>query len=77
MIKRDIDRLDRRILAELIAAGAEVNAQDEDGDTTLHNAARHAHSEGTLQALLEGGADVTIRNGSGKSAWHYAQQKTP
>ena len=57
----------------LIAAGAKVDAQDEEGDTALHDAARHAQSDGTLQALLDGGADATLRNASGKLAWDLAQ----
>ena len=57
----------------LIGAGAEVNAADEEGDTALHDAARHASSEATIQALVEGGADATLRNRNGKLAWDYAR----
>ena len=57
----------------LLDAGAEVNAQDEEGHTALHNAARHARSGGTLQALLDGGADATLRTRGGKLAWDFAQ----
>ena len=57
----------------LIAAGARVKVQDEEGDTALHDAARHGRSERTIQALLDSGADATLRNGSGKLAWDYAQ----
>ena len=45
----------------LIAAGAKVNVQDEEGDTALHDAARHARSDRTIQALLDGGADAMLR----------------
>ena len=61
------------VVRALIAAGAEVNAQDEVGDTALHDAARHAESAGAIQALLEGGADERIRNVVGKVPWDYVQ----
>ena len=57
----------------LIEAGADVNAQDDEGNAALHNAARHAQSEGILRALLDGGADATLRNRRGKLAWDYAR----
>lgn len=58
----------------LIAAGAAVNARDEEGDTALHLAARYAESDATLKALLDGGADVRLRNNAGHTPWHYAKE---
>ena len=57
----------------LLEAGANVNAQDDEGDTALHDAARHARSDATMRALLDGGADALLRNASGKLAWELAQ----
>lgn len=58
----------------LLAAGAEVNARDEAGETALHQAARYADSDATVKALLDGGADTTLRNRSGHTAWDYAKE---
>lgn len=58
----------------LIAAGAHVNARDEEGDTALHLAARYAESDATLKALLDGGADATLRNEAGHTPWDYAKE---
>ena len=57
----------------LIEAGAEVDARDEDGDTALHLAARYAESDASLKALLDGGADATLRNNAGYRPWDYAK----
>lgn len=47
-------------------AGANVDAQDLDGDTPLHDAARFGH-EDCVEALLAGGASVSIKNLDGKT----------
>ena len=53
-----------------LAAGAEVNAKDEDGWTPLHLAAEEGHKE-TLKLLIDKGADVHAGDKDGDSplAW--------
>ena len=58
----------------LLAAGAEVDARDEAGATALHKAARFNSSDAALRALLDGGADPTLRDNAGKAAWDYARE---
>lgn len=64
---------DAGVVRALIAAGAEVNARDEAGQTALHKAAQYAKSEGTVEALLDGGADPALLDNVGRTAWHYAK----
>jgi len=58
-------------VGDMLKAGADVNARDEQGRTPLHLAAEHGH-EGTSQVLLQGGADPTIVDTQGKTAIDYA-----
>jgi hypothetical protein len=51
----------------LVAAGADVNLQNNDGSTALHTAAFFCHPE-IVKLLLESGADRSIRNNSGSTA---------
>ncbi|KAI4867029.1 glycerophosphodiester phosphodiesterase GDE1 [Hypoxylon rubiginosum] len=44
---------------ELVAAGVDINGQDEKGETALHNAARFGHTE-CAKILLEGSAEQKI-----------------
>ena len=59
---------------ELIAAGADPNARDEDGRTPLFSAVLGG-SIGLVGLLLESGADVNARDGQGFSALHFAAQE--
>ena len=62
------------IVDVLIAAGADINAQEgKRQETPLHIAARLGHSE-AVGALLRHGADVDERNGDGCSALHIAAE---
>lgn len=54
-----------------VAQGADVNAQDEFGQTPLIYAVNNT-SEPTLQALLAAGADVNITTGAGWTVLMYA-----
>jgi hypothetical protein len=59
----------------LLKAGAEINAQDKNGATPLHRAARTRCAE-AVKCLLEAGADTTIKNKPGSTAFHLAVQNT-
>ncbi len=67
---RFIDK-DRETIPALVRMGADVNAADEDGATALHIAASHAW-DGELADLLNNGALVDVRDGSGKTPLMYA-----
>ena len=51
----------------LLDAGAEINAQTNDGETALMTAARW-YNRKTIQLLIENGADVDIKDNEGKTA---------
>lgn len=59
---------------ELLAAGADPNARDEDGRTPLFSAVLGA-SVGLVGLLLEKGADVNARDHAGYTALHFAAQE--
>lgn len=51
----------RELLDDLLAAGADVNAADEQGNTALHSAARKSR-DFFVRRLLAAGADCEVRN---------------
>ena len=53
----------RESIAILLAAGADPNALDKNGTSPLHRAVRNRCAD-AVAALLEGGADLRLRNGS-------------
>lgn len=58
----------------LVAAGADVNAVDADGDSVLHYAAANARTSDELkvmQMLIDAGADVNLRGDMGLSLLHW------
>lgn len=78
--------IDLKILDEFLRQGADVNAQDVDGNTALHfassgivNERDAAHFEQSRRAqllryLLAAGADLSLRNASGETALQVATQ---
>lgn len=50
-----------------------VNVQDSQGDTPLHDAARFAHDD-VVAALLSAGSDISIRNAAGQTALQVAEE---
>jgi hypothetical protein len=62
-------------IESLLAAGAEVNAQDKNGATPLHRAVR-TRCAAAAHVLLEAGGDPTLRNKPGSTPFHLAVQNT-
>ena len=54
----------------LVSAGANVNAQNEDGWSPVHFAAGRGEVE-TVLALVSTGADIQMQNQSGFGPWYY------
>lgn len=54
-------------VADLLAAGADPNAQDDNGWSALHFAAQAVSAE-CAQALLQAGASVSLRDSFGNTA---------
>ena len=57
-----------RLISVLKTNGSKLNAQDYEGWTPLHVAARYGYKPKMLQALIDAGADPTIRNNRGETA---------
>jgi len=68
--KRQVQTIER-----LLAAGAEMNAQDKNGAAPLHRAVR-TRCAAAVRALLKSGADPALRNKPGSTAFHLAVQNT-
>jgi ankyrin repeat protein len=62
---------DRALVAQLLRDGANIDEQDESGETAVFAAALAAHAK-TLDQLLVAGADASIRNDRGMSTLHAA-----
>jgi ankyrin repeat protein len=60
-----------KVVKVLIENGADVNAQDDDGDTPLSNALYQRHME-IIKELIKNGADVNIKVDNGRTPLHIA-----
>lgn len=62
----------------LVANGADSNATNDDGETPLHTAVQHIGGKDTdcIKALLELGADASLKDGDGHDAHGHAHINT-
>ncbi len=60
------------IIKALLAAGAEVEARDEGGDTPLPYAALLSDGPAVITTLLDAGADAAAEDAEGLTPWDYA-----
>jgi ankyrin repeat protein len=70
--------LDDSIIGLLIQRGADVNIQNQFGDTALHHIARRpctGHSSHLTKLLLDNGANVQTRNHAGQTALNVAADR--
>ncbi len=54
----------------LIQEGADVNAQDEDGESPLHGAMARSDNYNVVRTLIENGADLSSKAVDGKTPFH-------
>ena len=66
------ENADTTLVSHCLAAGADVNALDENGRTRLHYAAQHNQNPEVISLLLEAGADMNVREDDGKTPLHKA-----
>ncbi|XP_012688345.1 transient receptor potential cation channel, subfamily N, member 1 [Clupea harengus] len=60
-----------KVAEMLLKSGADVNAEQENGETAMHVAARHGSLQ-MLRALIEEGGDLTWKSKAGENPLHVA-----
>uniref|UniRef100_A0AAY4D3A9 Ion transport domain-containing protein n=1 Tax=Denticeps clupeoides TaxID=299321 RepID=A0AAY4D3A9_9TELE len=60
-----------KVAEMLLKSGADVNAEQENGETAMHVAARHGNLQ-MLRVLIEEGGDVTWKSKAGENPVHVA-----
>ena len=58
-------------ITALLDAGADIEAQDEHGETPLHRAAAASYEAAGVTALLDAGADIEARDRWGRTPLHH------
>jgi len=64
-----------RTIELLVELGAKIDAQDHNLETPLHRAARQSHGAETSALLILHGADITIKNRLGDTAFMLVKQE--
>ncbi|CAB1350814.1 unnamed protein product [Coregonus sp. 'balchen'] len=62
-----------KVAEMLLKSGADVNAEQENGETAMHVAARHGGLQ-MMKALIEEGGDLTWRSKKGETSLHLAAE---
>src|SRR5262249_19323904 len=64
------------VLRLLLEHGADINAQDYEGQTALLHAVQR-RSVNAVAALLQAGADIAVENNEGRTALDYLDDQSP
>ena len=64
-----------KVIMALIEAGADINAKDEDGRTSIHAAAFNNDNPAIIKTLAEAGADINAKDENGVTPLHMASMK--
>lgn len=77
MSSLSIAKNNETFIKELVKLGADVNAQDEDGETPLMNTASHGMKDALSKSklLLSLGADKSLKDKTGKTAYQRIKDK--